>query len=476
MRGHLDVVELALKVANKILGHGFSLSSLEWEFAIVAAIIYGRSEILERLLYSEELNESQVKIERTSPCLDLSVKFGAGVDYFALIVNSSFWNTKFSSDVLFLLKRACTYGPEFVQVAVKHILDENQNNSLYMLDDSEIQKIMESLSKASMFNKESAKMALSFAFILGLDNAFKKLFSDLDWSDEELLHLFRKQRANSSNFEDMYSEGQITTHGNQFGILKLILKQLSPNTKISEEDIKHLLNHFIQSSRFECFALIWNDKRFQHSQEFTHQCFLNLFMEPDQNELFIRFLLPHCNLSTPWNFHFDRFNKQEISTNLLNCCWLQSLRKCRKLQPLEKMLEIKWNEELFEWTMMVFEIWPFCESIVWLLKNPNINRDWWSLDQIRWVVRKSCEQAHSGLFESVLDAFPNIDLTENNYRAFLILLDTEKFRDISTIFNHFEARLQFKSESDRVLVSNYIGRYGSGRYKERILKMSCIST
>lgn len=397
------------------------------------------------------------------PFVELCAKFGGGTKYFEKILNANLFNL--ISEETFLIE-ACQQGSEFVPLASHKFLEMIASKG-YVLDEWNSVNLLKAMkllleNYMSHYNRyendeqknRDAKTTLNFAFLFGSDVEFKSILDFGEWSEEDLLDLFR------NTFLDPLSE-------RAKNVFHVLFNRLNSNTKIFLKDVEKFL---IQVS-IESFTMLWNDVRLVKTQGSIHHflfekiCWLS--------EDILNFLMPKCLMSSEWEFEFK--DKSKIKTEFRNCCWLKFIETpmiTTLFVEMNERLKLKWTEELFAWSLKSISL----GNTLFLFHISEIEKSWWTPSRIHHsILVRSCSEADHNVF-MLLKHFPNINFSENNNEALRSLLkDRKPERDISGIWAKLSSRIKFKNEKERdemVKLANSIDQFS--QYADEISEIEII--
>lgn len=318
--------------------------------------------------------------------------------------------------------------------------------------------------------KEVARTALKFSFGLGLESKFKFFLNEREWSQEELLELFKIFPANSTR-EDIIK-------CNYVGVLKLLLNKLDKNTSVLTKEVSHLFEYWLEYNYIEEFKTVWNDQHFVRDQQLFHEHLIHhMSLENDE---FVDFLFEQYPLSAPvdYDIRHGKINQEShsIRSEFRNCFFLNSLTwgnlEFDALTWLEKKLEIKWTNQLFEWSC---EALDGVSEFEWLLQKFPSTEKWWNEDTLQLVLMNVCTLPQDDkklFFDSLLKHFPQINLGLNFNEALRSLLSSREFKskrgDAEAIVQEFEKQTLFLDSEER---QEFSQDFEDKKISERILKM-----
>lgn len=406
----------------------FYVSDFDWDVAIASTIVHQQFEILKKIgSYIKSTSHFQTRSGMAKFCFE-QLGLEQGVKYYELVLKCyAFQMFLFTPEISETLE--C--GAEYFQTHLKFFFStipppskwsfkfQNSQNCAKMLGN---EKAMKSLIECVTLkgDKESWKIALKFAFLMGFENEFNSLIEQEKhkWNDIDLLDLFQSPIPT-----EKFSEK------NQ-RLLKWVLENLSSNAKIKEIDIAFYLEFLLISQKTtETFKSLWNEKRIVRTPEFA-----NLFVLHNIRNIpkdLFAFLIPQCSLSTQSKVILT----QEMETiqressqpmEFRNACLLRAIileRKNSDLDEIQKLCQPNWNaSELLE------HAFDFCKPknsfisdsynhvIIWLFNQTSINnRTFWEKEnRILYVLLKASELGRIKTIDDVLEQFEDFDLSVNN--------------------------------------------------------------
>lgn len=456
-----------------------------------SCIVYSRFEILKEI--TTELNNDCKEVSksfrfdfletdvRTYRELAIKIQGTEAAKYFDIILNSPLGYENFYEEEdrrVHYMFEGCKYGVDFLKIFLKKILNDAFPDPVDF-DETLVKESMQMLMKATGNGDiELDKIAMSFAFGMGFEKEFNILFIEREWSDEELL-------------EVLLARFNAKFHQPHINILKMILKGISPNFKVSENDFQPLLIYlFDMSVGDDVIKLIWNDKRFLRNQQW-----INSFVFDFSSQMSIdllKFLIPHCDLAAqrlvegissnqddddslePDKFRsistmemidfrnslflsfishnpldFISFEESEFKTDTNHDRVIDKMQQ-ERLDAIQNLLEIKWTTKLLD--LLVAGIDSESLNIChWIVKNKSIDRSLWSKRSMSFLLKIACERCNTQLFDELLIEFPEIDLRAYNLAAFISLVGIQNdAHDIEPILKQFKsAGFLFKNENER---------------------------
>lgn len=271
---------------------GYGLRDLDFAFAISAAIIYQREEILVELLNPRKSLTGIYSLDSNAnfQFLSLAAQFG-GVKYFEMILNAPIfvWKSNVHSILLeaFSLSGNGGCAAEYVSVIIqtsfsdnpfslKRLIKMNSQAPFFSFPPEMIYQIFDVLldngnnndtnisTNTPNYNKNYKhiwKSSLMLAFMFSWNTILEKLLQNREFlNDDDLIDLFRRVQV---QFKTDHFQAQ-------FSMLQLILNNLSDNAKLTQIDLEDFMRHFLErQGSIEIFKLVWNDKHFIPTQEFS---------------------------------------------------------------------------------------------------------------------------------------------------------------------------------------------------------------
>lgn len=479
MRGHFDVCELILKQSTffymdpsatlpdldpkRYLKNPDSmLSRLHWEFAVAAAIIYEKFEILNLL---EKYFRLAVTWRSFSiPMLELCSKFGGSKYYeIALMFRPTFFvESEQVHEIWQELYSSLKFGNDFVQKVAKFMtitkhpyfetrgLEINTQEQINMTVISRVMTLLWEAAILSQDSKEDFKIALSFALSMGFEKEFESLLEERDWSERDLLDLFHVRFSYDS---------KVNRHER---LIKMILNRLHSEKPISEDDLEPLLDSLLRIESEECFKFVWQDKRFIRSQKWTNDFVLNHFLRFSVNLL--KFLLPQCDLSSSSKFKFED-DDSFIVTQFRNSCLFIFTKASfwDRLSEIEHLISINWTSELLKSAFSLNKNRKISEQFShWALPNQLIPDSIWTIEILHSFFVHICKIGDKLAFDLLLKRFPNIDLRANNNEAFrFVLTNGATFCMVDPEYEMMErfsnlTNFKFKDEEEKKEMLGYL--------------------
>lgn len=249
--------------------------------------------------------------------------------------------------------------------------------------------------------------------------------------------------------------------GNQ--ILKMCLDRSRPYLSESSNVNNWLLRFMENAKHFEIFEVIWNCVN--SASPGSANIFLLQLCSIGSNSMkrwsisneVLSFLLNQCSLHSVTQVLLLNENSFEIEFR--NAFWLLALMKFQfwdgtpsgdllRLNVLEEKLEIKWTQELFEWSVAQISRF-FAFKTTWLLKNPKIDKSWWGENRIRDYLLQAIRNLDTEFFDLLIELFPNMDLTFNNYEALRTLVQLHRCKNFEQMIERFGWHMKFKTYADR---------------------------
>lgn len=453
--------------------HEFSEDYFSWIVHLRHAIVINRIELIDRFLTLFQITLAKSKLfllpENKMTWLD-SAKQSPKI--YSILINHPLFqiDTKDDDDGIqaYLQHAIKTDEPELIAIVFKFVLDSKQKT--FFVESEDIQLVMKKLLEhktAKIDDKNRAKIALSFAFLFGLENEFKLLIEEVNDTDD-ILDLFRSEIR---FFE--FDRKKRNFDSSHFQILKLALNRLNENAKLEDREAEHLLAQFRENSCFDYFKLIWNDKHFVRSQQWTQNFVFNHFEMISSTE-FLEFLLDQASFSLEMDYTFPKPNQtRRITTEFRNCVWIRAFSfhgSDLDFDWLEKKLAIKWTKELFEWCLTIF---VFFKGLTFLERNDSIDRSWWDAEILHDLILKCMKTSDATTFSFLMEKFPNIiDLTLKDHQFISHLFYFTRNPIFNIMFSVYESKVKFKSEKERENVKEMARDEG---IRDRISKMKLIS-
>lgn len=443
--------QLLLKNSNHDL---FFPEYFHWKTPIGIAVVCKHVEVLKLLLKYGAFDRFNFF---GFPMLHLISKYGGGVEYFELFLNSSFILETQKLMSSSLIEAICKLNSEYAQTFITFLFDRYPFHISWLIWNHENDLHTISSLLQSCDNKKMAKTALKFSFVCGFYQHFKAILTLWDWEDEDLVELLKLLNLDCELFEH-----ETTTQ--HFEILKLILKQLNSNIQIPALEIERLLDAYSESGDALAFKLLWNDKRIvERPLNFANRFFETIPDVEDENSEIFTFLFPQCLLS---DLTKREMYQIEVEMEFRNFLWLNTFDDYQTIsdqtfERIQQQLELKWNETLLVQSLSCSKN---SGRIEFLWKNKKyIDRACWTERARHKFLLKCCEFANVTLFDDLLKEFPEIDLSKNQnqaLRTFLHQVSSMKFapsvnEDQSKIFQRFESKIQFENDSERQKICNF---------------------
>lgn len=419
----------------------YSLESIEWTFACAISLISGNFETWKKLLTL--LDEKVVfQIESSNLVTLCSDHISDGLKYYEALLKSTVFDKNLRSRFR-TISDSIQYGAKFVQMSVKCLFEKSPRakavNRLdfeeFLADRNEKQEILKLLMKCE---DEDLKIALRFAFEMGMEDEFQNLIEKRKWSDNELLYLIQ-QKPLPIPFLDSKER-----------MLKLILKCLRSDAKISETDCTFFFEYLMKLEMIDSFQLLWEDERMIRSKESTNRFVLSEFSLLSRSDFFfLNFLTPYCSLSDATKFIL---NEKIETMQFRNVCMMLAIAQTQSpsfLSKLEELFQIKWNEnsEFLDFILNIcfISIDTFEDQLSCLFENTKID---WKKERIYSVFFKFCETIPNQsttfattLFENFFKQFrKQIDVSLNGNECLRKMLSQMKKENV-----HSKSRSIFKS-------------------------------
>lgn len=414
---------------------------LDWPNILVSVIVFDRIEILKLLAPVCVLISSNTMF---SPFMyeidffDICHRFQRGLEYFEQLLRLQVIESWLTQHVVWkALVQVCSRGYEFVELISKVWLDRSrhpyfqinhEDNLEEYIQPADLKKVIKILSSDGAVatsnqnedSNDSLKLALSFAFSMGMETEFKSLIGEREWSDQDLLDLFKVRLfpMEDKNIRE--------------SILKFLFQTLPPDIKISRQDSEDLLSSLLFTKSDEGFKFVWNDKRCysnnlnnndnnnNNNNNNIEDSWIHDFVLKHLNQFspdLFRFISVQCSLSKPTQL---TINKETITTQFRNACLLKFLTLIgwTKWKSFQKPLSIEWNSEMIEFALKTIEDPEAINRISnWLLVTVS-DDSVWTKTTMNMILIHACRMGNVALLESTLERFPKLDLKENDNEAF----------------------------------------------------------
>lgn len=419
------------------------LDFLEFRFAAFGALFESKWNALNELLKFD----TTIPLQEHHQQLVLDLAFQNGnPQIYEKIINSNF----FVISARFLLQHSFQSGDDYILVVLKYLLFQTDRKKMLLskLPNNEMERALNLVLEYS--KEDGGKLALSFTYCLNLTDQLTSILKMRKWNDEELFEFVKNPPQMKGLFENNNSQ--------TIPCLKAILAEFSENVQFIEKNFTSFLLSF--RSKLECVKLIWNDKRTMRTQTWTIELLLHSIRR-DMPKL-TDFFLAQTSMSQMMHF---KVGDLDIQTEVRNCCWFSFIQNYQDLgfdiltsweEALEKY-EIKWNEQIFDWSLKIACIREHISSISYFLDLPE-DKSFWNEKRIVAVFCIACNQFDSILFSKLLKKFDGkVDLSFNNNEILRSLLNghewhepsDEKQKEMNMILETMVSKLHFKGKKER---------------------------